>query len=475
MSVIGSLEDLAFPDVLQLIRASRRSGTLILSLRDGERRVHFKDGLIGDAVLGPGGPDLGDLLRRGGRIDARTLAEARDRMRRTGERTAEALVAMGALARESVEQAVRDELRASLRSVILAQEGEFRFELEEEAGRSGSETVLLLAERSVVRRAVHDELRQSGFEVIVCATAAEVLEQARRRAGGNVAFVVVSDLILPDASGRGWSGGIHLMESVRRLAPRASGVLLGDLRARGEDAARSAGATAFVPLPDLGTTGLEGVGAVLAQYAARVRDAVLHPGRFAGAAGARSGPVLAVDHVSLLRGLIGELHSEEEVAIPLLVLRLAAEYLERGVLFSIQGGEAHGAGAFGDDPVGGPGRLDSRARGVVLPLASGSVLERAVATRATYVGPIDPDDPAGRLVARLGGQPPRESALLPIGAGRQVFSVLYGDNGRSGRPVGDLRGLEIFTAQAGIALHNAALKRRLSELSAAAGGSGAHV
>ena len=473
MSVIGSLEDLAFPDVLHLIRASRRSGTLILSLRDGERRVYFKDGLIGDALLGPGGPELGDLLRLSGTIEARTLAEARERMRRTGERTAEALVAMGALARESVEQAVRDELRASLRSVILAQDGEFRFELEEEARRTGSETVLLLAERTVVRRAVLDELRRSGFEVIVCAGAAEVLENARRRTGGNVAFVVVSDLILPDSSGSGWTGGITLMESVRRLAPRASGVLLGDLRARGDVAARSAGATAFVPLPDLGTTGLEGVGAVLAQYAALVRDAVLHPGRFA-AGGASSGPVLAVDHVSLLRGLLGELHSEEEVAIPLLVLRLAAEYLERGVLFSIQGTEAHGSGAFGDDPVGGAGRLDSRVRGVVLPLKSGSVLERAAATRATYVGPIDADDPVGRLVARLGGQPPRESALLPIAAGRQVFSVLYGDNARSGRPVGDLRGLEIFTAQAGIALHNAALKRRLSELSAATGGSGAH-
>ena len=473
MSVIGSLEDLAFPDVLQLIRASRRSGTLILSLRDGERRVYFKDGLIGDALLGPGGPELGDLLLRSGTIEARTLAEARERMRRTGERTAEALVAMGALARESVEQVVRDELRASLRSVILAQEGEFRFELEEEAGRTGSETVLLLAERTVVRRAVLDELRRSGFEVIVCAGAAEVLEHARRRTGEHVPFVVVSDLILPDSSGSGWTGGLDLLKSVRRMAPRASGVLLGELRARGDEAARSAGATAFVPLPDLGTTGLEGVGAALAKYAALVRDAVLHPGRFA-AGGAPGGPVLAVDHVSLLRGLLGELHSEEEVAIPLLVLRLAAEYLERGILFSIQGHEAHGSGAFGDDPVGGAGRLDSRVRGVVLPLKPGSVLERAAATRATYVGRIDSDDPAGGLVSRLGGRPPRESALLPIAAGRQVFSVLYGDNARSGRPVGDLRGLEIFTAQAGIALHNAALKRRLSELSAATVGSGAH-
>jgi CheY-like chemotaxis protein len=473
LSVIGSLEDLAFPDVLQLIRASRRSGTLILSLRDGERRVHFNEGMIVDAVLGTGGPELGDLLRRRGQVDARTLAEARERARRTGERMAEVLVGMGALAQEAIEQAVRDELRASLRTVILAQEGEFRFELEEDR-RPGSETVLLLAERTVVRRAILEELRRSGFEVIVCASSAEVLDHARRMAGSGAAFLVVSDLILPDSSGGGWAGGLDLLKSVHRVAPQAAGVLLGDLRARGDAAASAAGATAFVPLPDLGTTGLEGIGATLGQYARLVRDAALHPGRFSGPGNAARGPLLAVDHVTLLRGLVGELHSEEEVAIPLLVLRLAAEYLERGVLFTIRGGAAQGAGAFGEESDGSAGRLDRRVRDVVLPLAAGSALERAVRTGAAYIGPIDANDPNGRLIARLGGPPPRESALLPIAAGRQVFAVLYGDNARSGRPVGDLRGLEIFVAQAGIALHNAALKRRLSELSAAAGGSGAH-
>ena len=39
MSVVGSLEDLSFPDVLQIIHASRRSSTPILTMRDGEHRV----------------------------------------------------------------------------------------------------------------------------------------------------------------------------------------------------------------------------------------------------------------------------------------------------------------------------------------------------------------------------------------------------------------------------------------------------
>ena len=473
MSVIGSLEDLAFPDILQIIHASRRSGTLILSLRDGERRARFRDGLICGATLGPGGPEIEDLLRRRGRVDERALTEAASRAGRTGELVAEALVGMGAVSQETIDQVVREELKSSLRSVILAQEGEFRFELEEDR-RPLAETVLLLAERSVLRRVLEDELQRGGFKVMTCGTSSEALDRARKLAGGGRAFLLVSDLILPDASGRGWEGGLDLLRAVRRLSPEAGGVLIGDLRERGAEAALRAGATAYVPFPDLGRTDLDEVGTVLARFGGAVREAALHPDRVQSPGGAARSPVLAVDHLSLLRGLIGELHAEEEVAIPLLVLRLATEYFERGVLFSVRDREAHGTGAFGGERGEIGTGLDGRVRGVSLPLLAGSVLETAVRTRAPYVGPIGAGDSNAPLIARLGAPLPREAALLPVSAGRQVFAVLYGDNAPSDRAVGDLRGLEIFLAQAGIALHNAALQRRLSELSAGAGGSGAH-
>jgi CheY-like chemotaxis protein len=472
LSVIGSLEDLAFPDVLQIIHASRRSGTLILSLRDGERRVRFRNGLICGATLGSGGPEIEELLRRRGHVDARALAQATARAGRTGETVAEALVGLTAVSQETMDRVVREELKSSLRSIILSQEGEFRFELEEER-RPPAETVLLLAERSVLRRVLEEDLRRGGFEVIACANSAEALEHARKLAGGGRSFLLVSDLVLPDASGNGWLGGLDLLRAVRRLSPQAGGVLLGDLRERGAAAARAAGATAYLPLPDLGRTELEEVGTVLARFGALVRDAALHPDRVPGPGGSAREPVLAVDHVSLLRGLVGELHAEEEIAIPLLVLRLAAEYFERGVLFSVRDHEVLGTGAFGGESGESGNGLDGRVRGAALPLLAGSALEMAVRTRAPYVGPVDGDTNAP-LIARLGAPPPQEAALLPVSAGRQVFAVLYGDNARSARPVGDLRGLEIFVAQAGIALHNAALQRRLSELSAGVSGSGAH-
>jgi len=63
-------------------------------------------------------------------------------------------------------------------------------------------------------------------------------------------------------------------------------------------------------------------------------------------------------------------------------------------------------------------------------------------------------------------------ALLPLVSGRQVLGLLYGDNGVSRRPIGDLRGLEIFVLQAGTALHSALLQRRMDALGSRGGTDG---
>ncbi len=466
MSVVGSLEDLSFPDVLQIIHASRRSGTLILTMRDGERRVRFENGLIRSATLGPGGPELQDLLLSRGLIASAALVEARGRAAREGTTVAGALVGIGAVSQGAIERLVREELKASLRSLVLAQEGEFRFELDPDRGPA--EGVLLLVERSVVRRAVEQVLRD--FEVEAFQTAEQVLERARALARDNKVFHFVGDLILPNAAGDGWQGGVDLLRQVRRVAPRARGILLEyGWSESTEDAARAAGASACLSIPDLGGAGWSAIGRVLAEFGARLREAILDPDGAVSRSAPR--PLRVVDQLSLLRGLVGELHSEQEIEIPLLVLRLATEYFERGVLFAVHDNQAHGTGAFGGEASEGPAGsgLDGRVRGVAVPLVRGSCLEIAARTRAPHVGAIARGGADATLLERLGGPPPREAAVLPVLGGPVIFSLLYGDNGESGRPIGDLRGLEIFVAQAGITLKNAALRRSLATLSSSDG------
>lgn len=474
MSVVGSLEDLSFPDVLQIIHASRRTGTLILTMRDGERRVRFENGLIRGATLGRGGPELEDLLVSRGLVAPSALEEARARAAADAGTAARALVRGGAIAQEAIERLVREEISSGLRSVVLGQEGEFRFELERD--REPEERVLLLVERSVLRRALERALGESGVEVETCASAAQALERARAlgRGGGTLSYV--GDLILPESGGEGWQGGLDLVRRIRALNPAARGIVLGEVGAASAGPeARAAGAAGYLAIPDLGGARLGDIGRLLSEFGARVRDAVIDRDRGSGPDPAAE-PVRVVDQLSLLRGLVGEMHAEREVEIPLLVLRLATEYFERGVLFVVRDNEAHGTGAFGGAPEEGvDGGLDGRVRGVALPLLRGSILETAVRTRAPYVGPISPSRANAPLIEKIGAPLPQEAAILPVAAGADVFALLYGDNGGSARPLGDVRGLEIFVAQAGIALQNAALQRRLMALSPGAGTSAPHV
>ena len=52
-------------------------------------------------------------------------------------------------------------------------------------------------------------------------------------------------------------------------------------------------------------------------------------------------------------------------------------------------------------------------------------------------------------------------ALLPLVAHRETIALVFGDNPESGRDARRLEPLEVFIHQAGIALENAFLQRKL--------------
>ena len=121
VSLIGSLEDVSFPDILQVIHLSRQTGTLVLKNARGERRVRFKSGLVCGATLGDAGPELEDLLVRKGLVAPAALEPARARRTETGEPLAGALIALGAVSQETVERVVRDEICSTVRDLVLLQ------------------------------------------------------------------------------------------------------------------------------------------------------------------------------------------------------------------------------------------------------------------------------------------------------------------------------------------------------------------
>jgi ActR/RegA family two-component response regulator len=495
LSVAGSLEDLSFPDILQVVHLSRQSGTLVVSAPDGERRVRFRNGLVCDASLGDSSPKLEDILVTRGVVPPAALAPARARQESSGESLAVALVGMGALSQETLDRVVRDELRSLVRSFVLMQEGEFRFEVDEDAtppedaavrdglgpesiltGLPGAvpprwpaeppavngslpRRVLVVSERSFLTLSLVEELERDSFEAVTCSSPLVGLDRAREMAGRGEAFFVVADLILPDRTRTGWGGGLELVRGLREIVPEIVVIVVGELQHASVAAlARAAGAAGYVPLPDLRDVTFDEAGIRVRDFCVRLGSALCLSDQLSGIdwnAGGRT--VRVADPLSLLRGLVGELHASGAGDVTVLVLRLASEYFERAALFALDRGMAVCRGAFGEP-------LDRRMRGAAIPLTGGSMFERVVAAREGFIGALPADATEEALRNCLGSPQATQSAVLPVISGRDVYGVLYGDNAPSGTPFEDLRALEIFLSQAGLTMQNALLRRRLERL-----------
>jgi ActR/RegA family two-component response regulator len=386
---------------------------------------------------------------------------------------------------------VREELRELVRSFVLLQEGEFRFEVDETApppeeaaglepeailgglpqaaprwqdgaaSQGVPRQVLLVSERSFLQLALREELEKVGFEVLACESAQRGEAAGRDLAARGTSFFLVSDLVLPDATKTGWGGGLELVRHLRGVVPDLLAVMIGEIRHPSAAVmAQGAGATGYLALPDLAQTPFEEVGIRVRDFCVQLGSTLCLSDQLAQidwSAGGRT--VRVVDPLQLLRGLIGELQAEPAGDVSLLVLRLASEYFERAALFAVADGRAICRGAFGKP-------VDERMRGATFPLEAGSVLRTAVDRAETAVGPVPDDAGNGALRARLGPPEPRNAAVLPVHGGHEVFGILYGDNAVSGEPFDDLRPLEIFLSQAGLTLQNALLRRRIATLEA---------
>ncbi|HUD71530.1 MAG TPA: hypothetical protein VMQ62_06170, partial [Dongiaceae bacterium] len=420
---------------------------------------------------------------------------ARARQQSTGESLAGALVALGALSQESVEKVVREELRTLVRSFVTMQEGEFRFEVDEDAPppeetplpdglkpdsiladlpnaappqfeappidptQAVPRRVLIVSERSALTMALREELEQVSFEVETVSDVRNGIDRARMLAQQNVAFLLVGDLVLPDSTRTGWGGGVELVRTLRATMPGLVAILIGESRHPSSAvAARAAGATGYLTFPDLAQAAYDEISMRIHDFCSQVGATLSLAEQVAQVDwSAAPGTIRVADPLSLLRGLIGELNASESGDVSLLVLRLAAEYFERGALFGLIDGQAVCRGAFGDP-------FDRRMRGAVLGIGAGTLFDRAIATRLTLVSTIPEDELHLPLRERLGETTPRQVAVLPIIGAGTVYGLLYGDNVFSGRAFEDMRPLEIFLSQAGLSLQNALLRRRIESL-----------
>jgi CheY-like chemotaxis protein len=159
----------------------------------------------------------------------------------------------------------------------------------------------------------------------------------------------------------------------------------------------------------------------------------------------------------LLRQLINELSNPNDIGeVSSTILRLSAEYLDRGALFMTAADAFVGLGGFGVTEKGKPAReMDTRVRRMRIPRNQPSVLADVVASGEAHRGkmrraPLNVD-----LIESLGGLLPTEVVVLPIMHAGRAIGILYGDNAEHRAPIESMTGLEIFLSQAGYAFGNA--------------------
>ncbi|HVT05767.1 MAG TPA: response regulator [Thermoanaerobaculia bacterium] len=163
--------------------------------------------------------------------------------------------------------------------------------------------------------------------------------------------------------------------------------------------------------------------------------------------------------LNVLKQLINELTNPNDMSqVSAIILRLAAEYIDRGLLFAA--GTVHFVGLGGFGITGDGHDLSERARRLRLPRHEPGVLEDVFMLRNPHRGKLRRLPGNVRLLESLGTAHPTEVVVLPLTDKDQIVGVLYGDNAEHRAPIDSTEGLEIFLAEAGFALHNALIANR---------------
>ncbi len=343
--------------------------------------------------------------------------------------------------------------------------------------------ILLVDDEDDVRDVLSGWFQKGGFQVVEAADPETAVKTGGRLGREGTPFILVTDLGMPTSGGSSFQGGFEVVKRLWKMNLRPPVLMMTETLSQAlQLRARQMGIKAFVFKPGLSKLNPKQFEADLEAFARKMMTDVLPklarvpraerparkapgPGGPAGAAG--SAPTPSEEELSrefsFLQRRLAELRQPGNAnQIAVLVVKVAREFFERGILFLVKNEEARGLGGFGLAPRG--ESLNLLVRQVVLPLAEPSDLQGVVQRGKSYVGALAPGRWSNHLMGRIGRFQGGEIALLPLVAHRETIAVLYGDNPETGREISRLPALEVFVHQAGIALENAFLQRKLKSL-----------
>ena len=341
-------------------------------------------------------------------------------------------------------------------------------------------TVLLVDDEEDVRRILGRQFLAAGFRVVEAGDPEEAVKVASKTAASEGPFVLVTDLGMPTSGGASFHGGFEVVKRLWKMNLRPPVLMMTEslnqsLRLR----ARQMGVQSFVFKPTLSKLNTPQFEADLSAFAAKLVADVLPrlaeaaavppaPRSKKKAAGesapARGAPAedAARPFEFLKRRLVELRQGGDANEITALVMKVAREFFERAVLFVVRNEEARGLGGFGLAPR--EETLNLLARQITIPLGEASVFRDVAGGRRAFCGAPPQDRWLGHLMGRIGRFQSQGVVLLPLVTHRETIALLFGDNPETGREPAGLDALEVFVQQAGIALENVFLQRKLQTI-----------
>ena len=360
---------------------------------------------------------------------------------------------------------------------------------------SAERVILLVDDEEEVRRVLADHFTAGGYQVVEAEDPEAAVKKAGRLGKSGIPFLLVCDLGMPTSGGSSFQGGFEVVKRLGKMNLQPPVLMMTEsLGSALHSRAKQMGVARIVFKPGLSKLDPGQFEADLKAFAHKLiadviprlapdAEAAPVPPRPAARKASPSAPSARRPSPSSAVSAESPLPSAEELSrefavlqkrleelrrphdasqIAMLVMKVAREFFERGMLFLVKNGEARGLGGFGPAPR--EESLHLLARDVLIPLSEPSVFLDVVVSHKSLVGPL----PEGRwsqyLMGKIGRFQSATVALLPLLTHRETIALLFGDNPETGRPFGRLEALEVFIDQAGIALENAFLQRKVHTL-----------
>ncbi|MBN2385336.1 response regulator [bacterium] len=344
--------------------------------------------------------------------------------------------------------------------------------------------IIFIDDEKVFLDLVSKKLKKKGFIVYSFMELERALVQLEQLVEQNTIPILISDLVIPSAHSTDGLGGIDFLDEINLSYPYIPVIILSDQHdPKIRYQAYEHGARNYLYKPDRSSIKISEIAREIDRFGDeltlcinnifrerdRLQEMMTSINTIKGAtqrtvrsrAEQKPGELLQPDpELQKMKQIFYELQNPKETSeVILLVLRLASEHLERGILFLVQKESLRGIGGFGH-------AMDGEAITAKIPAfriarKGPSIFKNVLDDRKMFIG-IPDHTPVNTELYTYIGRPFNEIVVaIPLLSEGRIIAIFYGDNGSRMKAIDNIVGLEIFVNQAGIALENALLQKKL--------------